>query len=228
MVTGVVLIGMYVAARIHSIVMSRIALHQFSEVQQKKQAPAKPAPATQPERQSIGSNLWSTERLAAYKRALSKQITPPLAVLQISKIGFEVPVFEGTGSLTLNRGAGWIKGTARPGQRGNIGIAGHRDGFFRDLKNVMVGDRIELFSAAGEETYVVDQIQVVKSTDVQVLKDHSVSALTLVTCYPFYFIGSAPERYIIRASLLQNNLDGKAIFQPDSGDEKIKSEEKRR
>lgn len=228
MVTGAVLIVIYVAARIHSIVMSRIALHQFLEVQQKARAPAKPVVTPPSEKQSIDFSLWSTGRIAAYKRSLSKHFAPPLAVLKIPKIGLETPVFEGTDSVTLNRGAGWIKGTSPPGQGGNIGIAGHRDGFFRGLKEITVGDRIELLSATGKETYAVEHIQVVKPTNVQVLKESKIPTLTLVTCYPFYFIGSAPLRYIVTASLSQENLDGKAIVQPNSTNGKTKSEEKTR
>lgn len=228
MVAGLFLVGFYVAAQIHSIVMSRIALRNFLEMQQKKPVPAKPEAAPQPAKKKVDFSLWSTGRIAAYKRALSKEFAPPLAVLKIPRIGLEAPVFEGTDSLTLNRGAGWIEGTARPGQRGNIGIAGHRDGFFRGLKNIAVGDRIELLSAGGKEIYTVEKIHVVKPTDVQVLKDGSVPVLTLVTCYPFYFVGSAPLRYIIRAPLSHENPDRKATVQPDSTDEKIKNEEKTR
>ena len=78
-------------------------------------------------------------------------------------------MFDGTDDVTLNRGVGRITGTARPGQGGNVGIAGHQDGFFRGLKDVVVGDRIELQTPTRTETYQVDQIQIVKPTDVQVL-----------------------------------------------------------
>jgi sortase A len=89
----------------------------------------------------------------------------------------------------------------RPGEEGNIGIAGHRDGFFRVLKDVGQGDAIELQGPIRTDTYVVDRIVIVSTDDVSVLQRRSRPSLTLVTCYPFYFIGSAPRRYIIQASL---------------------------
>jgi LPXTG-site transpeptidase (sortase) family protein len=124
-----------------------------------------------------------------------------MAVLRVPKIGLEVPLLEGTDDLTLNHAVGRIAGTARPGEAGNIGIAGHRDGFFRGLKDVAVGDAIELQTPKGTDKYIVDQIQIVKPNQVEVLKQRSVRSLTLVTCYPFYFLGSAPRRYIVTASL---------------------------
>lgn len=128
-----------------------------------------------------------------------------MAVLEIPKIGLEVPVFEGTDDLTLNRGVGRIIGTTRPGEGGNIGIAGHRDGFFRGLKNITVGDKIDLRTLKGMETYEVTSVIITDPTDIRVLEQGGVPALTLVTCYPFYFIGSAPQRYIVRAELSERS-----------------------
>jgi len=109
--------------------------------------------------------------------------------------------FGGTDELTLNHGVGRIAGTAHPRDSGNIGIAGHRDGFFRGLKDVAVGDIIDLKTLTGTNTYAVDRIQIVSPRQVEVLGPTSVPSITLVTCYPFYFIGSAPQRYIVTASL---------------------------
>jgi sortase A len=152
----------------------------------------------------------------------------PLAVLDIPKIGLEVPVFDGTDDLTLNRGVGRIIGTSRPGQGGNVGIAGHRDGFFRGLKDVEVGDKIELQTPTRTENYKVDEIRIVKPTDVQVLENRNVPALTLVTYYPFYYIGNAPQRYIVRVSLLEEEPTSKASAQPNSALAKIENQEKTR
>jgi sortase A len=117
-----------------------------------------------------------------------------------------VPVLEGTDDLILNRGVGLIAGTARPGDEGNIGIAGHRDGFFRGLKDVGPGDRIELAEEGKTETFVIDNIVIVDPKDVSILARRERPSLTLVTCYPFYFIGSAPQRYIVQASLTSSDL----------------------
>jgi sortase A len=200
LIMGVVLIGVYVVARIHTEVLSREALRQFSRPEGKEVTPDNALAVPPGAKHKIDFSLWSMKRITAYEESLSKHFAPPLAVLQIPKIALEVPVFEGTDDLTLNRGVGRIAGTARPGQGGNVGIAGHRDGFFRGLKDVVVGDRIELETPTRTETYNVDQILIVQPTDVQVLEDRSVPALTLVTCYPFYFIGNAPQRYIVRAT----------------------------
>jgi len=84
-------------------------------------------------------SLWSATRIKDYKESLTAQIAPAIALLRIPKIQLEVPVLEGTDDLSLNRAVGLIAGTARPGEDGNIGIAGHRDGFFRGLKDIQEG-----------------------------------------------------------------------------------------
>ena len=109
-------------------------------------------------------------------------------------------MFAGTDEWALTRGAGWIEGTAEPGASGNVGIASHRDGFFRPLKDVGVGDIVILEMKRGSMTYGIESIQIVEPTDVWVLDPTEEPSITLVTCYPFYFVGSAPQRYIIRAS----------------------------
>jgi sortase A len=120
-------------------------------------------------------------------------------VLRIPKIRLEVPVLPGTDDRTLDRAVGYIEGTALPGTDGNLGIAGHRDGFFRGLKDIATGDVIELDTIQGTDVYRVERTWVVNPEDVSVLDPTSARALTLVTCYPFYFIGSAPQRFIVRA-----------------------------
>jgi len=112
-------------------------------------------------------------------------------------------LLDGTGALTLNHAVGRIAGTAWPGESGNIGIAGHRDSFFRGLRDVRVGDAIELETPTATNIYIVDQTQIVTPDAVDVLLPRSTPSLTLVTCYPFYFVGSAPQRFIVSASLTQ-------------------------
>lgn len=151
---------------------------------------------------------WAQARLRAYKESFSSRFGAPLAVLQIPKIHLVVPLLDGTDELTLNHAVGRIAGTARPGEKGNLGIAGHRDGFFRGLKDVKAGDAIQLNTLHGMDTYVVDQIQIVKPDNVGVLRSRSFPSLTLITCYPFYFVGSAPERYVVTATLKQSQRAG--------------------
>lgn len=145
--------------------------------------------------------LWSSKRIEDYARGVREYGETPLAVLRISKVNLEAPVVNGTDDLSLNVGVGHIAGTVRPGEDGNIGIAGHRDSFFRVLKDVVPGDAIELQNPNRTDTYVVDRILIVNTDDVSVLQPRLHPSLTLVTCYPFYFIGSAPRRYIVQASL---------------------------
>lgn len=122
-----------------------------------------------------------------------------LGQMEISSIGLDVMVLEGTRSGTLRRAVGHIRGTALPGEQGNIGIAGHRDTFFRSLRNIKKDDEITLTTLGGAYHYRVESITVVEPEDTKVLDDSGEAVLTLVTCYPFYFVGPAPKRFIVRA-----------------------------
>jgi sortase A len=143
--------------------------------------------------------LWSPQRIAAWQRTLTLPGEVPLAVLRIPRIHLEVPVLAGTSDVTLNRGVGHIEDTAVPGTNGNSGIAGHRDGFFRGLKDVGPGDLIELDTLQGTQNYRIERTWIVAPEEVSVLDPTPAQSITLVTCYPFYFVGSAPQRYIVRA-----------------------------
>jgi sortase A len=144
-------------------------------------------------------SLWSPARISAWRKALIGPAPVPLAVLRIPKIRLEVAVLPDTDDSTLDRGVGHIEGTAPPGTDGNLGIAGHRDGFFRGLKDVTPGDVVEVDTIEGRDIYRIERTWVVDPEDVSVLEPTSTRSLTLVTCYPFYFIGSAPNRFIVRA-----------------------------
>lgn len=148
----------------------------------------------------VDQSLWDGRRILAYAHALTRPAPPPLAVLRIPRLGLEVPVLEGTDEWTLDRALGHIEGTARPGQGGNVGIAGHRDGFFRVLKDIAEGDEMELALAGEVRRFRVAQLSIVKPDDVRVLAPTRGARLTLVTCYPFYFVGSAPQRFIVQAT----------------------------
>jgi len=143
--------------------------------------------------------LWSSQRVRAWTETLHMAGAPSLATLKIARLGMVVPVREGTADAILDRGAGHIEDTAAPGADGNSGIAAHRDGFFRPLKDARVGDVIELVVPRGTLRYRIEQTWIVGPDDVSVLDPTPGAALTLVTCYPFYFIGSAPQRFIVRA-----------------------------
>ena len=196
---GIFLVSSYVANRVYTGIYSHASVQSFwahqtsppvvAEVQSKW-------PSGVPD-----FRLWSGKRIKAYQASLAANISPPLGVLEISALKLHVPVLEGTDDLTLDRGVGHIPDTAPLGGPGNIGIAGHRDGFFRGLKDVHVGDRIDVYTQRGRSRYFVDEIQIVSPDDVSVLAPRAEPSLTLVTCYPFYFVGSAPSRYIVHATL---------------------------
>ena len=152
---------------------------------------------------TLDQSLWSPVRVSAWRKATIEPAPAPLAVLRIPKIRLEVPVLPGTDDRTLDRGVGHIDYTVQPGTDGNSGIAGHRDGFFRGLKDVALGDLIELDTLQGTEVYRIERTWIVNPEDVSVLDPTPARSLTLVTCYPFYFVGSAPQRFIVRAVFVE-------------------------
>lgn len=143
---------------------------------------------------------WSNARRAAYQ---GNAVGPPVprAVLRIPALSLEVPIYEGTSAAVLNRGAGLIEGTALPGDDGNIGIAAHRDGFFRPLQHIGAGADLFIDTVQSTQRYRVTDVRVVAPTDVAVLESTVRPTVTLVTCYPFYFVGAAPQRFIVRAEI---------------------------
>jgi sortase A len=119
--------------------------------------------------------------------------------LEIPRLGLSTVVLEGTDEVTLRRAAGHIPGTALPGRPGNVGIAAHRDTFFRPLREIRKQDSILLTTLQGTRHYQVESIRIVFPQDVRVLKASGERILTLVTCYPFYFVGHAPRRFVVQA-----------------------------
>jgi len=159
---------------------------------------------------SVDVSLWSQARIAAWQSTRDQTGPTPLAILRIPRIHLEVPVLTGTDELTLNRAVGHIEDTALPGADGNAGIAGHRDGFFRGLMNLVAGDAIQLESLDGTDDYRIERTWIVSPDDVSVLDPTPERSLTLVTCYPFYFVGPSPQRYIVRAVRVDTWRDARA------------------
>jgi sortase A len=122
-----------------------------------------------------------------------------LGKIEIARIGLAAMILEGIDGRTLRRAVGHIPGTPLPGQQGNVAIAGHRDTFFRALRHVQHDDEITLTTLDGTYRYLVDSTQVVAPNDTEVLDASGDTILTLVTCYPFYLVGPAPKRFIVRA-----------------------------
>ena len=165
-------------------------------------APRAVPAAMVPRPRAVDQRLWDRARIRAYALALARPGPPPIALLRIPRLRLEAPVLEGTDDRTLDRGVGHIAGTAQPGEAGNVGIAGHRDGFFRVLKDIVAGDLMELALPGETRRYRVQKISIVRPEDVSVIDPDSRSLLTLVTCYPFYIVGSAPKRFIVRSELV--------------------------
>jgi sortase A len=199
--TGFAFLAVWAGAWIYRTVSSRAAVQRFAA----RQEHASDVRSVTVNDSASGSQpdftLWSVKRIQAYRDSLVKKVDQPLAVLRIPKIRLEVPLYNDTDDLTLDRGVGRILGTSQVGAVGNLGIAGHRDGFFRGLKDLALGDEIELQRADRPDIYVVERIQIVSPEDVSVLNPTRESSLTLVTCFPFYYVGSAPQRFVVHASI---------------------------
>lgn len=125
--------------------------------------------------------------------------------IDIARIGISAMVLEGDGAHTLTRGVGHIPGTALPGGAGNVGLAGHRDTFFRALRNVRDGDEIVVTTLEGCYRYRVVSSEIVSPDETRVLDASAIPSVTLVTCYPFYFVGSAPKRFVVHANRVEND-----------------------
>jgi sortase A len=194
---GIVCLGAWGVLQIDGARGARTELERFALLQ-----------AVAAQQQQVGEpdlSLWDEERIHAWRRSLDAPAAPPLGVLRIPKIRLEVAVLPGTDDFTLNRGVGHIEDTAAPGTDGNAGIAGHRDGFFRGLKDIGPDDAIELETLGKKEIYRVERTWIVLPEDVSVLDPTPKRSITLVTCYPFYHVGPAPQRFIVRA--VRNGTD---------------------
>jgi sortase A len=119
--------------------------------------------------------------------------------IEVSRLGLKAIIAQGDSSTILRRAVGHIVETALPGKPGNVTLAGHRDTFFRPLRNIRQGDAITLKTLDGDFQYQVESTAIVPPNDIQVLQPSNEPTLTLITCFPFYYVGSAPNRFIVRA-----------------------------
>lgn len=149
---------------------------------------------------SPDQSLWSESRIRAFAASEGLEVAPPVAVLRIPSLDLAVPVYPDQRELHLNRGVGLVEGSGSPDKGGNAAIAGHRDGFFRVLMNAKVGDVIEVQTRLAVHRYRITSIDIVDKIDNRLLADTEEPTVTLVTCYPFYFVGSAPRRYLVRGT----------------------------
>ena len=140
---------------------------------------------------------------AASRRRLEKGAL--IGRIELPRLGVSAIAREGADEVTLRRSVGHIPETALPGEAGNAALAGHRDTFFRGLKDVREGDHVVVTTLAGRHRYVVREMRVVEPSDVSVLDPTDEAILTLVTCYPFNYVGPAPQRFVVRAALVESS-----------------------
>jgi sortase A len=163
---------------------------------------ASPPPAAAPSAKPIARSYRNAAppRVAKHASAAPADL---LTRIEIPRLRLSTIAREGIDLRTLRASAGHVPGSALPGETGNAAFAAHRDTFFRPLKHVREGDEIRVTTPDGVFTYVVSATQVVEPEDVSVLRATPTPTLTLVTCYPFDYLGSAPQRFIVSAQLVR-------------------------
>jgi len=127
--------------------------------------------------------------------------------IEIPRLKYSAVIFEGIDDATLDRGVGHLAGTATPGELGNLVLAGHRDTFFRPLKKIREGDEIDVTGPDGVSRYRVEFTEIVAPEATEVLRSTGGATLTLITCYPFRFIGNAPDRFIVRGQKVDKEVE---------------------
>jgi len=155
----------------------------------------------------IGLGAAQIARFQAFQisQAVIRPGSPVLGKLEIPRLHFSVQILNNDDPQSLSLSVGHIPGTSVIGSLGNAGIAGHRDTAFRPLQNVRVGDRIETHTGQ-DASYVVKTIRIVEPTDTSLLAESTSPLLTLVTCYPFNYVGSAPHRLVIQAEMVMGGV----------------------
>lgn len=188
---GFLLVLFYVVVRADSAIGSRAAL--ASAATTLSDTPHEPR-----------YRYWSQGRIDAYRASARLDAGPLVGTLQIPALDLLVPLYGDSNELHLNRGVGLIEGMAVPGRQGNVGIAGHRDGFFRVLRDIRKGQRVEVLTPGSRYIYEVSGVSIVDASDATLLAPTREPSLTLVTCYPFYFVGPAPRRFVVRGVLVSS------------------------
>lgn len=161
---------------------------------------AQRTPAAEPKPTGTAGRAEVTPPPAPPPRRSRPPSKAPIGRVEIPRLGVSAIVREGVDDGTLRRAVGHVPETALPGDTGNVALAAHRDTFFRPLRNIRNGDRIHITTPDGRHEYTVDETRIVDPTDVWVLDPTPQPTLTLVTCYPFDYVGSAPRRFIVRAT----------------------------
>ena len=207
--TGFLLTGFFVAQLAQGEVQRQGDIAAFEQASQSG-APAVSEPGFDLSgTENPDTSLWNAGRIDDYNASLGADLPDILGVLEVPSVGLKVPLYSTNTELVMDRGAGIIDGMSYPHEPGNIGISGHRDGYFRVLKDVKIGEKIVLQTLEGEKQFNIDAITIVPIADKTLLRDTDEQSVTLVTCYPFYFVGHAPKRYIVTASLDTTDVNQK-------------------
>lgn len=211
---GVVLLAVYGFFRMHGWFFQAYDSWSFDQVLKVKdrtyEADASRLPGSQPnmpkleiEPETTNYRDWAPARALAHEKSLKRQLRGIVGRLLIPALDLNVMVLEGTDPWTLNRAVGHIERTALPGSAGNVGISAHRDGYFRNLGRIARGDEISILTPEKTYTYAVESTHIVDPRDIEVLAPSDQPVLTLVTCFPFYFVGEAPQRFVVKAQLVR-------------------------
>jgi sortase A len=182
---AIVLLGYTGFALVDAWIFQRRESREFDRLLRERQAASQSTPRPGPSAAPQGTPAAAVDGL--------------IGRIEIPRLLVSAVVVEGVDKTTLRRAVGHIPGTALPGQAGNVGLAGHRDTFFRSLKDVKIKDQVQVSTLAGNFNYEVESLRVVEPDNVGVLAPSGHNVLTLVTCYPFYFVGPAPKRWIVSA-----------------------------
>lgn len=202
---GIALLSSYAALRVSSERDSRASVQAFQTLRRDALAQVATDRLRSPLAR-IDQSLWSKARVHAFQQAKVREL--PQGILSIPALRLVVPIYSGTTPSELDRGVGHIEGSAPLDAEGNVAIAGHRDGFFRTLGRMRIGQTLYVETLAGTRTYRVTEKRIVAPSDVSVLAPTARPSVTLVTCYPFYFVGPAPRRFVVRAELFPGRRTG--------------------
>ena len=197
LLTGAILLSIFVVAQAQSTLLPAHDLRKFEQARHQLVSKGSEEPLTT--NAKIDTSLWNENRITEYHSSLEHDLGLPEAILEIPSIDLKVPVYTGIDDLTLNRAVGRVPGTAKIGVPGNLALSAHRDGFFRGLKDIKIGETVEVKTLKGSIKYKIVSTHITTPDDLSVLSDTGKDEVTLVTCYPFYYVGSAPKRFIVKA-----------------------------
>ena len=200
LIIGIVCLGYYVYVSAESALYQAYETRELDAILSSGPAASPVASPKRPDSYAAKAEPASPKRPDSYAAKAGGM----LGRLEIPRLRVSAIVRSGTDSRTLRLAIGHIGGTARPGEPGNVGLAAHRDTFFRRLGEIRPNDQVRIVTAQGTYTYRVDGTTIVEPDDTWVLDQTDSPALTLITCYPFRYIGSAPQRFIVRARLAEH------------------------